>query len=66
MIKLIVTDIDGTLVNNQKEVPESFWEVFKEIRDRGINFCVASGRQIQSLHELFAPIKDEIAFAPDH
>ena len=44
MIKLIVTDIDGTLVNNQKEVPESFWEVFKEIRARGINFCVASGR----------------------
>ena len=66
MIKLIVTDIDGTLVNNQKEVPESFWEVFKEIRARGINFCVASGRQIQSLHELFAPIKDEIAFAPDN
>ena len=66
MIKLIVSDIDGTLVNNQKEIPNSFWEVFKIIEQKGILFCAASGRQLQSLHELFAPIKERIAYAPDN
>ena len=66
MIKLIVSDIDGTLVNNQKEIPNSFWEVFKTIEQKGILFCAASGRQLQSLHELFAPIKERIAYAPDN
>jgi len=65
MIKLIVSDIDGTLVNNQKEIPHLFWEVFEQVHQKGILFCVASGRQIQSLYELFAPIKHLIAFAPD-
>ena len=66
MIKLIVSDIDGTLVNNQKEIPHLFWEVFEQVHQKGILFCVASGRQIQSLYELFAPIKHLIAFAPDN
>ena len=66
MIKLIVSDIDSTLVNNQKEIPDSFWEVFKTIEQKGILFCAASGRQLQSLHELFAPIKERIAYAPDN
>ena len=66
MIKLIVSDIDGTLVNNQKEIPNSFWDVFKTIEQKGILFCAASGRQLQSLHELFAPIKERIAYAPDN
>lgn len=66
MIKLIVSDIDGTLVNNEKQVPESFWEVFKLIQQKEILFCAASGRQIQSLQALFAPIKEQIAFAPDN
>ena len=66
MIKLIVSDIDGTLVNNQKEIPHLFWKVFEQVHQKGILFCVASGRQIQSLYELFAPIKHLIAFAPDN
>ena len=66
MIKLIVSDIDGTLVNNEKEVPVSFWKAFERMQELDILFCVASGRQIQSLHELFAPIKNNIAYAPDN
>ena len=66
MIKLIVSDIDGTMVNNQKEVPDSFWSTFDTMHAKGILFCAASGRQVQSLHELFAPIKDLIAYAPDN
>ena len=46
MIKLIATDIDGTLVKDS--TPEIYPEIFSVIRewtDRGGYFCVASGRQ---------------------
>ncbi len=66
MIKLIVSDIDGTLVTNSKEVPARFWSTYEQMREKGIVFCAASGRQIQSLHQIFAPIKEEIAYAPDN
>ncbi len=66
MIKLIVLDIDGTLVNSQKEIPASFWEVFEQLDARGVQFCIASGRQVQGLQQLFAPIKDRLAFIPDN
>ena len=29
MIKLIVTDMDGTLLNNKSEINEEFWEIQK-------------------------------------
>lgn len=66
MIELIVTDIDGTLVNSQKEIPDSFWSVFQDIRSKNIRFCVASGRQMQSLEQLFSPIANEIGFISDN
>lgn len=66
MIKLIVSDIDGTLVNNKKEIPDSFWRIFKLIKEKDIRFCVASGRQMQSLEKLFEPIISEIGFVSDN
>ncbi|MDO5106524.1 HAD family hydrolase [Capnocytophaga sp.] len=66
MIKLIVSDIDGTLVNHKKEIPPRFWDVFKRLKTKNIRFCVASGRQMQSLEQLFAPIASEIGFISDN
>lgn len=66
MIKLIVSDIDGTLVNNKKEIPDSFWRTFSLIKEKNIRFCVASGRQMQSLEQLFEPIISEIGFVSDN
>lgn len=66
MIKLIVSDIDGTLVNNEKEIPKSFWRVFDLMQDKNIRFCAASGRQMQSLEQLFKPIVNEMGFISDN
>ncbi|WP_264844934.1 HAD family hydrolase [Capnocytophaga catalasegens] len=66
MIKLIVSDIDGTLVNSKKEIPTDFWSLFQELKERSIGFCIASGRQIQGLQQLFAPIADDLIFIPDN
>ena len=49
MIKLIISDMDGTLLNCNHELPQDFMYVFETLQERGIYFCVASGRQYLSL-----------------
>ena len=36
MIKLIITDMDGTLLDDQHNIHPEFWEVEKKLRDKGI------------------------------
>lgn len=62
MIKLIASDMDGTLLNDKKEMPEKTFYLIKELHKRGIKFTVASGRQHLSLLNLYDEIKDEITF----
>ena len=63
MIKLIASDIDGTLLQNgTREISEEFFTYIKELQKRGIYFAAASGRQLANLERLFAPIKDEMAY----
>lgn len=63
MIKLIASDIDGTLVpdGSDKINPEIF-AVIKELKKQGIYFVAASGRQWKSIERLFEPVKDEIFY----
>ncbi len=62
MIKLIVSDMDGTLLNTNHEFPKDFMRLFKTLQQREITFCVASGRQYTSLLQFFAPIKEQMSF----
>ena len=66
MIKLIISDMDGTLLNSNHELPQDFMHVFETLQERGIYFCVASGRQYLSLLSFFAPIKDKMAFISEN
>ena len=61
MIKLIASDIDGTLVENSTAVlyPEMF-DLIRKLKKEGILFCAASGRQYQSIANMFEPVKDDI------
>lgn len=59
-IKLVVTDMDGTLLNSNHEVSPLFFDLFKVIRQRGILFAAASGRQFNSIEEKLAPIREDI------
>ena len=49
MIKLIVSDMDGTLVNDEKKIDEAIYEILPALKEKGIRFVVASGRQYPSL-----------------
>lgn len=58
--RLVVTDMDGTLLNENKEIPDSFWPLIEELLARGVHFAPASGRQYATLAHQFAPIADRI------
>ena len=66
MIKLIATDIDGTLVKDGTLIidPE-YMTVISKLIDKGIIFTVCSGRQFSSEQKLFAPIKDKLMYITD-
>lgn len=59
-IKMVVTDMDGTLLNSDHQVSDRFFELFQEMKKRGILFVAASGRQYQSIVDKLAPIQDDI------
>lgn len=53
-IKLIATDVDGTLVkDSSRDVYDEMIEVTKELVDAGVHFVVASGRQYGSIRRMF-------------
>lgn len=60
-IKLIVSDMDGTLLNENHEVSERFYNQFKALQNQNIHFVAASGRQFQSIQQKLNHIKDDIS-----
>lgn len=63
MIKLIASDLDGTLLRHGAQALEpGVCDLIHKLTDMGIIFVAASGRQYPNLSRLFAPVKDEIAF----
>ena len=44
MYRLVVTDIDGTLLNSEKKITKAMHDGIHEMIDRGIKFVVATGR----------------------
>lgn len=52
-IRLVVSDMDGTLLDGAKQIPETLWPLLDELGRRGIVFSPASGRQAATLlHQL--------------
>ncbi|WP_264846106.1 HAD family hydrolase [Capnocytophaga catalasegens] len=66
MIKLIVTDMDGTLLGENHHFPSDFQEVFQELYKREILFCVASGRQYPSLLQFFKSVHHQMGFIAEN
>lgn len=63
MIKLIASDLDGTiLLNGAQSVDDSLIKTIDRIVDMGYIFAPASGRQINSLRLLFSSIADKLMY----
>lgn len=52
-LKLVVCDMDGTLLDGRGEIPQELWPLLETMRHRGIAFTPASGRQYATLESMF-------------
>ena len=59
-IKLVVTDLDGTLLDTRKKIPDGFFDAIRKLRAHGIRMVIASGRQYHNVMKLFAPVRESI------
>ena len=62
MIKIIAADMDGTLLDENSEVPEETFGLIHELHQRGIVFAASSGRRYNTLRWFFEPVKDEMDY----
>jgi len=62
LIRLIATDLDGTLLERDGSLPEDTFDVVRMLNEQGIRFAASSGRQYGNLVRLFAPVADRMAF----
>ena len=51
-IKFIASDVDGTLVNDAKAIPEDSVEAIRAARERGIRVAIASGRAWNEMNDV--------------
>ncbi|WP_315081679.1 Cof-type HAD-IIB family hydrolase [uncultured Clostridium sp.] len=49
MIKLIVSDMDGTLLNSEHKISKENLEAIKKAEERGVHFAIATGRAYQDV-----------------
>ena len=67
MIKLIASDLDGTLLlHGAQALNPEIYDLILALKEKGIHFVATSGRQIASQRNLFRPIADEISYIAEN
>ncbi|MCS4489982.1 Cof-type HAD-IIB family hydrolase [Corynebacterium sp. ES2794-CONJ1] len=51
--KLVVCDMDGTLLDSEHHIPEGFWALLDRLTSQSVAFAPASGRQLYTLLNQF-------------
>ena len=59
MIKLIATDLDGTLINSNRTIPDDFEEVWNILDEKGIVFLAATGRDYHGAAGFFGDFAEK-------
>ena len=60
MIKLIASDMDGTLVNDEGKINENIYKLINSLHDKNIKFAAASGRFYSQLCKNFEKVKTDM------
>lgn len=66
MIKMIFTDMDGTLLDDNGNLPPDFDATMARLKERGCRFCPASGRQYTALVSHMMDYFDDFAFISEN
>ncbi|MBQ5783109.1 MAG: HAD family phosphatase [Oscillospiraceae bacterium] len=65
-IKLIVTDLDGTLFTSDKRLPPDFDKVLADLKKQGVAFAVATGRNFKGIDHYFTDKIQDMYFVCDN
>ena len=67
MIKLVASDLDGTLLlKGAQSLPEEIFPLIRQLKELGILFVAASGRQYANMKKLFQPVLNDMAFISEN
>lgn len=67
MIKLIASDLDGTLLqDHEQELSSHTLSLIRQISKKGVHFIAASGRQYDNLTQVFEAIHDDISYIAEN
>lgn len=61
-VKLIASDMDGTLLDENGQVPPETFDLILALRERGVRFVASSGRRYDRLCDFFSPVKNRMDF----
>ena len=61
-VKLIASDMDGTLLDENGQVPPETFDLILALKERGVRFVASSGRRYDRLCDFFSPVKDRMDF----
>lgn len=66
MVRLIASDMDGTLLDDEKNLPADFGKMLDTIEKLGMKFVIASGRSYSALEYLFGDMCKRLDFICDN
>lgn len=67
MIKLVASDLDGTLLQNEaQELTPRAIDLIHQLTQKGVRFVAASGRQYDNERRVFDAIKDDISYIAEN
>ena len=65
-VRMIATDMDGTLLNSQDQMPRDFFDILNQVHKLGILFVIASGRPYPTLAMQFESCMDKLVFMAEN
>lgn len=65
-IRLVVADLDGTLLDERKQMPAETFDLIGELHERGVAFAPASGRQWATLRSMFEPVSEGLVIIAEN
>lgn len=65
-VKMVVTDMDGTLLNSKGHISDDFFNLYSELKKIDIQFVVASGRPYNSITNKIGSLKNEITIVSEN
>lgn len=63
MIKLIVSDMDGTLLKPSQEISEANIQAINKAKAKGIDFVIATGRDFSAMNRVIAKYPIDVTYA---